>query len=306
MMDGLYIGLVLVPMLIGVLAAVSCALLGNFLVLRKQSLMGDAVSHVVLPGIVVAFIFTGSISVGPMLLGAAAAALISAVLIELVRSLGKVEPGAAMGVVFTALFALGVVLLEQSDTRNVHFDVEHALYGNLESLVWLSGLDAASLFDRQALADLPPQLGRLVLALVVVVAFLTVFWRQLVVSTFDPVFAEAAGVPVRFVGAALIALVAIVAVTAFEAVGAIITIAMLICPAAAARLMTNRLMPQILWSVLFAIISGVVGFWAAGSGMELIGSGFSVSAAGMIATVSGLILAICAICAPQRKGALKL
>ena len=99
-----------------------------------------------------------------------------------------------MGVVFTALFALGVVLLEQSDTRDVHFDVEHALYGNLESLVWLSGMDAESLFDRAALADLPPQLGRLALALLVVVVFLVVFWRQLVVSTFDPVFAHAAGV----------------------------------------------------------------------------------------------------------------
>lgn len=305
-MDGLFIGLVLVPMLIGVLAAVSCALLGNFLVLRKQSLMGDAVSHVVLPGIVVAFILTGSVSVGPMLLGAAGAALISALLIELVRNLGKVEVGAAMGVVFTALFALGIVLLEQSDTRNVHFDVEHALYGNLESLVWLSGMDEGALFSRQALADLPPQLGRLVLALVVVMAFLLVFWRQLVVSTFDPVFAHASGVPVRFIGAALISLVAIVAVTAFEAVGAIITIAMLICPAAAARLMTNRLIPQVLWSVLFAVVSAVVGFWAAGSGMELIGSGFSVSAAGMIATVSGLILGICALVAPQRKGALNL
>ena len=302
-MGNFYIGLVLVPMTIGALAAVSCALLGNFLVLRKQSLMGDAVSHVVLPGIVVAFILTGSISVGPMLLGAAAAALISALLIELVRNLGKVEPGAAMGVVFTALFALGVVLLEQSDTRQVHFDVEHALYGNLESLVWLSGMDAQSLFDRQALADLPPQLGRLALALVAVLLFLLAFWRQLVVSTFDPVFAQAAGVPVRFVGAALITLVAIVAVTAFEAVGAIITIAMLICPAAAARLMTNRLIPQLLWSVFFALLSAVAGFWAAGSGMALIGSGFSVSAAGMIAAVSGVILAICAFAAPQRRGA---
>lgn len=302
-MGDFYIGLVLVPTTIGALAAVSCALLGNFLVLRKQSLMGDAVSHVVLPGIVVAFILTGSISVGPMLLGAAAAALISALLIELVRNLGKVEPGAAMGVVFTALFALGVVLLEQSDTRQVHFDVEHALYGNLESLVWLSGMDAQSLFDRQALADLPPQLGRLALALVAVLLFLLAFWRQLVVSTFDPVFAQAAGVPVRFVGAALITLVAIVAVTAFEAVGAIITIAMLICPAAAARLMTNRLIPQLLWSVFFALLSAVAGFWAAGSGMALIGSGFSVSAAGMIAAVSGVILAICAFAAPQRRGA---
>lgn len=302
-MDGLWIGLVLVPTLIGVLAAVSCALLGNFLVLRKQSLMGDAVSHVVLPGIVVAFIVTGSISVGPMLLGAAAAALISALLIELVRNLGKVEPGAAMGVVFTALFALGVVLLEQSDTRNVHFDVEHALYGNLESLVWLAGIDTDALFDSAALAELPPQLGRLVFALLIVIAFLIVCWRSLVVSTFDPVFAQASGVPVRLISALLISLVAVVAVTAFEAVGAIITIAMLICPAAAARLMTNRLLPQIAWSVVFAVISAVLGFWLAGGGMELIGSGFSVSAAGMIATVSGLILAMCALAAPHRRGA---
>ncbi len=303
-MDEYYLGLVLVPTLIGVLAAVSCALLGNFLVLRKQSLMGDAVSHVVLPGIVVAFIATGSMAVAPMLLGAAVAALISALLIELVRNLGKVEPGAAMGVVFTALFALGVVLLEQSDTRNVHFDVEHALYGNLESLVWLDGTGLSALFDSQALADLPPQLGRLAMATVVVVLFVVFFWRQLVVSTFDPVFAQASGVPVRFIGATLISLVAVVAVTAFEAVGAIITIAMLICPAAAARLMTNRLVPQLLWSVLFAIVSAVVGFWAAGSGMELIGSGFSVSAAGMIAAVSGIILGLCACIGPQRMGAL--
>lgn len=303
-MDEYYLGLVVVPTLIGVLAAVACALLGNFLVLRKQSLMGDAVSHVVLPGIVVAFIATGSMAVAPMLLGAAIAALISAFLIELVRNLGKVEPGAAMGVVFTALFALGVVLLEQSDTRDVHFDVEHALYGNLESLVWLDGTGISALFDRQALADLPPQLGRLVFALVAVVLFVVFFWRHLVVSTFDPVFAQASGVPVRFIGAALISLVAVVAVTAFEAVGAIITIAMLICPASAARLMTNRLIPQLLWSVLFATVSAVVGFWAAGGGMALIGSGFSVSAAGMIAAVSGIILGLCACFAPQRKGAL--
>ncbi len=302
-MDGLFIGLVAVPMLIGALAAVSCALLGNFLVLRKQSLMGDAVSHVVLPGIVAAFIVTGSISVGPMLIGAAAAALVSAFLIELVRNLGKVEPGAAMGVVFTSLFALGVIMLEQSDTRNIHFDVEHALYGNLESLVWLSGIDVSALFDPAALADLPPQLGRLVVALLLVAAFLILCWRPLVISTFDPVFAGSCGMPVRFIGAALIALVAVVAVTAFEAVGAIITIAMLICPAAAARLMTNRLGPQLAWSVLFALISAVLGFWLAGGGMALLGSGFAVSAAGMIATVSGAILALCAMVAPHRKGA---
>jgi manganese/zinc/iron transport system permease protein len=282
-----YLGLTLVPILIGLLAAVAAALLGNFLVLKRQSLMGDAVSHVVLPGIVVAFVTTGSMDAGPMLIGAAIAALVAAVLIEIIRVLGKVEPGAAMGVVFTSLFAFGIVLLEQTDTGAIHFDVEHALYGNLESLVWLAGLEWSALTDPAALAELPPQLPRVAAALVVVIAFLCVAWRPLVIATFDPVFAAASGVPVRLVDGALIALVAIVAVTAFEAVGA----------------MTDNLVRQLLLSVVFAAIAAIFGYLAAGAGVALFVSGVAVSAAGMIATVSGLILALAALFGPRRLGA---
>lgn len=299
----LSLGLTLVPILIGVLAAVSCALVGNFLVLRRQSLMGDAISHVVLPGIVVAFVMTGSMQAVPMLLGAAAAALLAAAMIEVVRLVGRVEPGAAMGVVFTALFAFGVVLLEQTNTGDIHFDVEHALYGNLESLVWFAGLEWSALFDAEALSDLPPQLPRLALTLMLVVIFLFAAWRPLVISTFDPVFARAAGVPVRLVNAGLVTLAAIVSVTAFEAVGAIITIAMLICPAAAARLMSDRLSGQIAWSVAFAAAAAVFGYLAAGPGVALFVDGVAVSAAGMMATVSGLILAVAAVAGPRRRGA---
>ena len=147
-----FVPLSLPPLLIGIFAAVACALPGNFLVLRRQALIGDAISHVVLPGIVVAFLVTGVISAWPMMLGAAGAALVAVVLIEAVRRLGRIEPGAAMGVVFTAMFAGGVLLLEQSDTSNVHLDVEHALYGNLESLIWLDATGWASLLDPVALA----------------------------------------------------------------------------------------------------------------------------------------------------------
>ncbi|TNF64076.1 MAG: metal ABC transporter permease, partial [Rhodobacteraceae bacterium] len=132
-----FVTLSLTPILIGTLAAIACALPGNFLLLRRQALIGDAISHVVLPGIVVAFLLTGSVTTLPMVLGAGGAALVAVVLIEAIRRLGRIEPGAAMGVVFTAMFAGGVLLLEQSDTSNVHLDVEHALYGNLESLIWL-------------------------------------------------------------------------------------------------------------------------------------------------------------------------
>ena len=127
----------LTPVLIGVLSAIACALPGNFLILRRQALIGDAISHVVLPGIVVAFLLTGMISAVPMLLGAAGAALVAVVLIEAVKRLGNIEPGAAMGAIFTSMFAAGVLILEQTDTSSVHLDVEHALMGNLESLVWL-------------------------------------------------------------------------------------------------------------------------------------------------------------------------
>jgi hypothetical protein len=156
-----FVQLSLTPLVIGVLAAIACALPGNFLILRRQALIGDAISHVVLPGIVVAFLITGAISTWPMMLGAAGAAVLAVVLIEAIKRLGRIEPGAAMGVTFTSLFAAGVLLLEQSDTSNVHLDVEHALYGNLESLIWLSAEGWHSLLDRQALADLPPELGRM-------------------------------------------------------------------------------------------------------------------------------------------------
>lgn len=102
-----FVPLSLTPLLIGTFAAIACALPGNFLVLRKQALIGDAISHVVLPGIVVAFLITGAISTRPMMLGAAGAAVVAVVLIEAIRRLGQIEPGAAMGVVFTTMFAAG-------------------------------------------------------------------------------------------------------------------------------------------------------------------------------------------------------
>ncbi|NKW90940.1 metal ABC transporter permease [Rhodobacteraceae bacterium R_SAG9] len=295
-----FVPLSLTPMLIGVLAAVACALPGNFLVLRKQALIGDAISHVVLPGIVVAFLITGVVAAAPMMLGAAGAALVSVVMIEAIRRLGNIEPGAAMGLTFTTLFAAGVLLLEQSDTSSVHLDVEHALYGNLESLIWLDAIGWESLLDPVALAGLPPELGRVVVALFGVCAFLWLFWRPLVLSTFDESFAQAMGIATNRLGVALVMVAALAAVAAFDAVGSIIVIAMFICPPAAARLMTNRLEHQVAWSVVFAALSAVLGYVFAGYGPLWLGFDNAVSAAGMIATVSGLILALAACFAPHR------
>ncbi len=292
----------LVPMLIGCLSAVACALPGNFLVLRRQALVGDAISHVVLAGIVLAFLATGTISTWPMLAGSAIAALVAVAMIEGIQRFGRIEPGAAMGVTFTAMFAAGVLLLEQSDTSGVHLDVEHALFGNLESLIWLDASGWASLLDPAALSGLPPELFRIALVTLLIAVGLFIFWRPLAISTFDESFSETLGLPVRGIGLGLVIASAIAAVAAFDAVGSIIVIAMFICPPAAARLMTNRLGSQVAWSVTFALVSAVAGYMLAGYGPLWIGGENAVSAAGMIATVSGLILALAALYGPCRRG----
>lgn len=299
-----FVALSLTPILIGICVAVACALPGNFLLLRRQALIGDAISHVVLPGIVVAFLLTGVVATGPMLLGAAGAAVLAVIAIEVIRRLGRIEAGAAMGVVFTAMFAGGVLLLERSDTSSVHLDVEHALFGNLESLIWLDASGWGSLLDPVALAGLPVELPRMALALVVIAAFMFLFWRPLALSTFDEGFARGIGVRTGPLGLALVVVSAIAAVAAFDAVGSIIVIAMFICPPAAARMMTNRLGHQVAWSAGFATLAAVSGYVLAGYGPLWVGASASVSAAGMIATVSGVILGVTALVGPHRAGAL--
>ena len=298
-----FVPLSLPPILIGVLAAVACALPGNFLLLRRQALIGDAISHVVLPGIVVAFLLTGAVSTWPMMAGAAGAAILAVVLIELVRRLGRIESGAAMGVIFTTMFAGGVLLLEQSDTSGVHLDVQHALYGNLESLIWLDATGWASLLDAEALAELPPELIRMAVTALGAALFVALLWRPLKIATFDEGFARSVGIPVTLLSLALVIVAAAAAVAAFDAVGSIIVIAMFICPPAAARLMTDSLERQVLWSVLFAVLSAVAGYVLAGYGPLWLGAENAVSAAGMIATVSGAILALAALFGPHRHAA---
>lgn len=295
-----FVSLSLTPILIGTCVAIACALPGNFLILRSQALIGDAISHVVLPGIVVAFLLTGAVTTVPMLIGAGGAAVMAVLTIEAVRRLGRIEAGAAMGVVFTTMFAGGVLLIEQSDTSSVHLDVEHALYGNLESLIWLDATGWSSLWDPAALAGLPPELPRMAMALAIISILIWLFWRPLKISTFDEGFAGTLGLPVRGISLGLVILSALAAVAAFDAVGSIIVIAMFICPPAAARLMTNRLEIQIAWSVVFASVSAIFGYVLAGYGPIWLGFQATVSAAGMIATVSGLILFVCSLVGPHR------
>jgi manganese/zinc/iron transport system permease protein len=299
-MNGLeFLQLDLPAMLAGTLAALVCALLGNFLVLRRQSLMGDAISHVVLPGIVLGFLLSGSTDTWPMLAGATVAALVAAGLIELIRRAGKLESGAAMGVVFTTMFAAGLVLLEQTAARDVHIDVQHSLYGNIEGTVWFAATSWGDLLDPAKLAQLPGSIHRLALATLLVILLIAAFFKELKITTFDPLLADSLGISSRWVGFGLVLMSAVAAVAAFEAVGSILVIAMFICPPATARMLTDDLRTQIWLSALAAVLSGAGGYVAAALLPLWLGFPHSLGAAGMMAVVAGVLQLLAMLLAPR-------
>jgi manganese/zinc/iron transport system permease protein len=275
-------------LLTGTLAALVCALIGNFLVLTRQSMFGDAVGHVVLPGIVVAYLIAGTTATWAMLAGAAGAALAAAMMVEFLRRVAGVEPSAALGAVFTGLFAFGVLLLEQTGVARTTFDVHHILYGNVEGAIWPAASGLASLLDPTALGQLPPQLGRLAFGLTVVAGVIIALFKELRVVSFDPTFAATIGLPPRLIGAVITGLAALAAVVSLEAVGVILVVAMMVCPAAAARMLTDDLATQVWISAALALASGIVGYIIAAFVPSLLGFDLSLSAAGTIALVAGL------------------
>lgn len=287
-----FLTLDLFPLLAAIFAALSCGLLGNFLVLRKQSLMGDAISHAVLPGLVGAFLITQSRSPGIMFVGAAISALITVVLVEVIKRLGKVEPGAAMGVVFSVLFALGVFMLENANARGVDLDANCVLHGNLQNLFWVPWPTEWSDFLKpQTIEDIPREVKTLFGTTLAIIIFITVFFKELRISSFDAGISTIQGINAGFMHMALMTFVAIAAVASFEAVGSILVIAMLICPAATARLLTDRLITQILVSAIVALLTAIGGYTLA--------SWMGVNAAGMMASTAGAILVVVMIGSPS-------
>jgi len=285
--------------LTGALACVVCGLLGNFLILRRQALVGDAISHVVLPGIVVAYLLTGTTSPGPVMLGALAAALIAVGMIEAVRRLGGLEPGAAMGVVFTIMFAGGIVLIEQHELGGAHISADHVLYGNLEGAIWIGPQSWADVVNPDFWPNLPRPLVELAVVTTLIAAIIVLFFKELKVTTFDPGLAAALGFAPRTVGFALMFLTALAAVAAFEAVGSIMVIAMFICPAGTARMLTDNLAAQVWLSVLVAVIAAVSGYVLAAFGPLWLGAENSLNAAGMIAVTAGMLQMIAMVFAPR-------
>jgi len=274
----------------GALCALSCALLGCFLVLRRMSMMGDAISHAVLPGLAIAFMLTGERSSVAMFAGAAAIGVLTAVFTQWVHSFGKVDRGAAMGVVFTTLFAIGLILIEQVAQR-VDLDPGCVLYGAIET----APLDLVMVGP----VEIPRPALVLGCVLVVNLAVVVLLFKELKISAFDPALATTLGINARAMHYLLMTLVAVTTVASFEAVGSILVIAMLIVPAAAAHLLTDRLAPMILVAMAFGVVTAFAGHAGALVVPGWFGAPGSTNTAGMMAAVAGGLFAAVAVLAPR-------
>jgi len=234
------------------LVACSCSLLGCFLVLRRMAMIGDAISHSVLPGIVIAFLLSGSRDSFWMMLGASVLGLITVFLIQLFQQSG-VQSDASIGVVFTALFSVGVVLVSLF-TRQVDLDLDCVLYGEIIRVPWdtmtWAGIDIG-----------PKAVWSLGLVLLLSGSVLGLFFKQFKLCSFDPAMAAAVGIPVALFHYVLMGLVSVTTVASFESVGAILVVGMLVVPAATAYLLTERLGTMILYSMLTGVISSTGGYY---------------------------------------------
>jgi manganese/zinc/iron transport system permease protein len=270
--------------LIAVVVALSCALPGVFLVLRRMAMLSDAISHAILPGIVVAFFLTQDLSSPFLIFGAAVAGVLTVALVEVLRRTGLLKEDAAIGIVFPALFSVGVLLIARY-AGDVHLDVDAVLLGEL----------AFAPFDRIALAgvDLGPR-SLLVMGgiLGMNVLFLSVFFKELKLSTFDAALAASLGFAPGLLQYALMTVVSITMVGAFDAVGSILVVALMVAPPAAAYLLTDDLRKMVLLSGAGAVISALGGYWMA--------RGLDVSIAGSMATISGLWFVVVLMLAPER------
>jgi len=290
------------------LAAMACALPGNFLLLRRQSMMGDALSHTVLLGVVGAYLVTqGLLSAGWItpanvprfqytLLFAAAVLIgvLTALLTELIRKLGRVDSSAALGVVFTSFFALGLLLIRTA-ADHVHIDPDCVLFGHAETVVLETWRET-----RIPLAAISSGFS-----LIVTGSLVFCFFKELRVSAFDSQMAQASGIPSAAIHYVSMAVTATTLVAAFESVGSVLVIAMLIVPPATANLLTNRLESMVLISLVVAAASAVVGHVAAITIPPIVFSRLGypsvvdANSAGMMATAAGGMFVLAILFSPR-------
>ncbi len=270
--------------LLAIVVAVTCALPGVFLVLRRMALMSDAISHSILLGIVLAFFVVEDLTHPFLVVAAAATGVLTVALVEALYRSRRVKEDAAIALVFPALFSIAVILIARH-AGGVHLDVDAVILGEI----------AFAPFRRWEVAgfDLGPRSLYLMLAILLVnVGFLLLFYKEMKISTFDPALAAALGFSPVLLHYAFMSLVSVTAVGAFDAVGSILVVALMVAPPAAAYLCTDRLPRVLALSAGFGALSAVIGFWGAWA--------MDASIAGSMASAAGVVFLLAFLLAPDR------
>lgn len=270
--------------LIGVVTAVAASIPGTYLVLRRAAMVSDAISHAILPGIVVAFFITHDLNSPLLLVAAAATGVLTVVLIEALRGTRLVPEDASIGLVFPALFSIGVILISRY-AGDVHLDTDSVLLGEL----------AFAPFDRMIISgrDLGPRaVWTMGTILILNLAAVTLVWKELKLATVDPSLSALLGFSPGAMNYSLMAMVSVTAVGAFDAVGSVLVVALMIAPPATAYLLVDRFAPMMWVAAATAAASAVLGYAAAHA--------FDVSIAGSMAVASGVLFGLAFAFAPRR------
>ncbi|WP_405203057.1 metal ABC transporter permease [Dokdonia sp. LLG6352-1] len=270
--------------LIAAVVAIACAIPGVFLVLRKMALISDAISHSILPGIVIGFFITEDLNSPLLILLAALMGVITVVLVEAIQKTGLVKEDTAIGLVFPALFSIGVILIAKN-ANDVHLDVDAVLLGEL----------AFAPFDRLIVSGTdigPKSLWVMGTILLITIGMLFAFFKELKVSTFDAGLSAALGFSPVVLHYGLMTVSSVTVVGAFEAVGAVLVVALMIAPAATAYLLTSDLKKMLVLSVIFGVFSAIAGYWVAHF--------LDASIAGSMTTVLGLVFLMVYLFAPNK------
>jgi len=250
-----------------------------------MALVGDAISHSLLPGITIAFLLTNSRDTLPMMLGAIAAGITTVALIEAIRHSSRIKPDAAIGIVFSSLFAVGIILISVFADK-IDLDAECVLYGELGFIP----LQDIAMFGGVEIG--PEPVVRMAIIGLIAIVLLIAFFKEMLVTSFDPGLAASLGInPTRY-QYGLTLFLSVVIVSSFESVGVVLVIAMIIFPGATALLLTDRL-PKAIWlSTLFSMLYAVFGFHLA--------TWLEASIAGGMTVIAGFIFGLVWMAAPKR------
>lgn len=271
--------------LMGFLVSGTCGLVGCFVVLRRMALVGDAISHSLLPGITLAFLLTHSRDTLPMMIGAIAAGVLTVALIEAIRYASRIKADAAIGIVFSSLFAVGVIMISVFADK-VDLDAECVLYGELGFIP----LQEVAYFGDLAIG--PEPVVRMAVIAVFSIILLTAFYKEMLVTSFDAGLAASLGIsPARY-QYGLTLFLSIVIVNSFESVGVVLVIAMIIFPGATALLLTDRLSNALWISTAFTALYAVFGFHLA--------TWLNASIAGGMTVIAGVLFGIVWMASPNQ------